>query len=172
MCLRRGAYTLLLAWRFAVAPQIPGIALRVAATDIVEAVLARARAACYSAGNLALLPADWRARAFERREKEFCLTQTLREGVDFRLQDIRVELPEERFSLVLCRNVAFTYSDSTLQSETLGRIRSQLLPGGALVIGHRERLPAGEYPLAPWLVAGRLGIFRELSEGNVVNVGT
>lgn len=163
-------YTLLLAWRFAVAPQMPGIALRVAATDIVEAALARARAACYSAGSLALLPADWRARAFERREKEFCLTQTLREGVDFRLQDIRAELPEERFSLVLCRNVAFTYFDDALQAETLARIRSRLPPGGALVIGRRERLPDNTQGFEPWPGAERLGILRK-SEGAATGPG-
>lgn len=153
-------YSLLLAWRFAVAPRFPDVALHIVATDIVEAVLARARVACYSAGSLALLPADWRMQAFERREKEFCLLESFREDVDFRLQDISADLPEERFSLVLCRNLAFTYFDSALQSETLGRIQSRLLPGGALVIGRREWLPADASGLEPWPGAERLGIFR------------
>ncbi len=153
-------YTLRLIWQFAIAPQAPGLALHIVATDIVETMLARARTACYSAGSLALLPAEWRTRAFEQRAKEFCLVNTFREGMDFRLQDIRVELPEERFSLVLCRNLAFTYFDAALQSETLGRIQSRLLPGGALVIGRRERLPADASGLEPWPGAERLGIFR------------
>lgn len=163
-------YSLQLIWHFAVAQQVPGMTLHVVATDIDEAVLARARAACYSAGSLALLPSDWRAQAFERREKEFCLMETFREGVDFRLQDIRAELPEKRFSLVLCRNLAFTYFDDALQAETLGRIRSRLLPGGALVIGRRERLPDNTQGLEPWPGAGRFGIFRK-SEGQIVGLG-
>lgn len=155
-------YTLRLTWQFAVAPQAPGMTLHVVATDVVEAVLARARAACYTAGSLAQLPAEWRARAFERREREFCLTETFREGVDFRLQDIRAELPAERFALVLCRNLAFTYFDDALQAETLGRMRSRLLPGGALVIGRRERLPANVPGFAPWPGAARLNIFQRV----------
>jgi chemotaxis protein methyltransferase CheR len=163
-------YTLRLIWQLAVAPKMPEPALRIVATDVVEAVLARARAACYSAGSLALLPAAWRARAFEQREKEFCLTARFREGVDFRLQDIRAELSAERFSLILCRNLAFTYFDDALQAETLARVLSRLLPGGALAIGRRERLPAGDFPLAPWPGAERLGIFRR-SEREVVRLG-
>jgi hypothetical protein len=69
--------------------------------------------------------------------------------VTFRCQDLRRELPEGAFDLVLCRNLAFTYFEPALQQETLARLLSRTRPGGALAIGLHESLPAG-HALAPW----------------------
>src|SRR3970282_211151 len=66
-------YTLTLAWQFAVAPQFHSLHLEVTATDVVEAVLERARVGCYAPTNLKLLPPAWRAHGFERMGERFCL---------------------------------------------------------------------------------------------------
>ena len=50
--------------------------------------------------------------------------------------------PTRRFDLVLCRNLAFTYFGSDLARAALSRVTQRLHPGGALVIGLHERLPA------------------------------
>jgi chemotaxis protein methyltransferase CheR len=157
-------YTLALAWQFAVAPLVPALPLAVTATDVVQAMLARAESACYPAGSLRLLPAAWRERGFERVGERWCLRERFREGVTFLRQDLREAWPEGRFDLMLCRNLAFTYFDLPTQRDLLARMLAHLEPGGALVIGRRERLPEGAAGLESWPGAERQGIYRYTAE--------
>jgi chemotaxis protein methyltransferase CheR len=146
-------YSLALVWRFAVAAGFPDLAFQVVATDADPGLLDRARRACYGAGSLKDLPAPWRERAFARRGALWCLREGGREGVAFHLQDLRRERPEGRFDLVLCRNLAFTYFEDTLQRQVLARLTAALRPGGALVLGRHERLPEDASGLTPWSTA-------------------
>lgn len=152
-------YTLTLAWQFAVTPQFPALRLAVTATDVLDTMLVRAAAACYSAGSLKLLPAAWREHGFARTGERWCLRERFREGVTFVRQDLREALPPQRFDLILCRNLAFTYFDTATQKVLLARLCDRLVPGGALVIGRRERLPEGTDRLQPWPGAAQQGIF-------------
>jgi len=153
-------YTLTLAWQFAVAPQFPGLDLEVTATDVVEAVLERARVACYPATSLKLLPPAWHEHGFERVGVRICLRARFRAGVTLLRQDLRMALPRRQFDLILCRNLAFTYFDTPAQQAMLARLLAHLMPGGALVIGRREVLPAGAGGLVSWPKAERQAIFR------------
>jgi chemotaxis protein methyltransferase CheR len=148
-------YTLMLAWRLDIEPFVRNVALRVLATDVDAAVLERARNACYTGGSLKLLPPAWRELAFTREGDRYCLRPEYRTGVDFTLQDIRHVLPSDKFHLILCRNLVFTYFDDALQRRTLERLLTRLEPGGVLVIGRREMLPPTT-ELTAW--RGDLGI--------------
>ncbi len=153
-------YTLMLAWHFCAAPMFRGITLRIVATDVLHALLERAHKACYPSSSLKRLPEAWRAQAFEQTAGRYCLRPEYRQGIEFVQQDVRTALPDGRFNLILCRNLVFTYFDESTQRQILERLLTRLLPGGALVIGHRETLPSGTVGLAPWPGAERLGIFR------------
>jgi chemotaxis protein methyltransferase CheR len=135
-------YTLALVWRLAVAEAFPGLALDILATDVEQDVLARARRACFPASSLRELPPGWRERAFERRDGEWCLQPGFRGSVTFRRHDVRAGRPDGPFSLILCRNLAFTYFEPRLQEEVAATLVSCLQPGGALVVGAHERPPA------------------------------
>ena len=63
-------------------------------------------------------------------------------------RDVRGELPTDRFHLVLCRNLVFTYYDESLQRLLQARLARRLVSGGALVIGIHETLPAQEASLS------------------------
>ncbi len=78
--------------------------------------------------------------------------------VQFRLSDIQQDSPAESFSLILCRNLVFTYFDDPLQQQVLAALSERLLPGGYLVIGKHESLPANATRLVP--DPARLGLFR------------
>lgn len=150
-------YTLLLAWRLGRSVPMPGIGLDILATDVDATVLQRAATACYPSSSIKLLPPAWSAAAFDRIDGRYCLREPYRTGVRFERQDVRTALPDRRFDLILCRNLAFTYFDAALQRETLGRLLARLRPGGAFVIGRREALPEGSH-LAAW--RGDLGVYR------------
>jgi chemotaxis protein methyltransferase CheR len=149
-------YTLALVWRFAGVR--PGASISVIATDSDEHLLARASAGIYDASSLKDLPAGWRRESFEPVGGEFRLLDSAREPVRITRCDVREELPEGRFDLILCRNLVFTYFEDALQREVLSRMTDRMLKGGALVIGVHENLPAGDFALTAW--NERAGVYR------------
>jgi chemotaxis protein methyltransferase CheR len=136
-------YTLSIIWALTLAQRYPALRLRVLATDLGDAVLARARDARYSGATLSELPEPLRARAIQRDGALFQLRDERRAPVELRRSDLRRELPDEMFRLLLCRNNVFTYFDEAEQRRTLERLSTRLVPGGAFVLGRGESLPAG-----------------------------
>jgi chemotaxis protein methyltransferase CheR len=136
-------YSLKLLWELRVRPRFPSATLHITASDADERLLERARRGCYPQSSLRELPDDLREAAFDRSEDGFRLRAELREGIELRCDDLRRVLPPGPYALVLCRNLAFTYFEPGLQLEVLARIREHLLPGGYLVVGAHESLPAG-----------------------------
>jgi chemotaxis protein methyltransferase CheR len=151
-------YSLLLLWRFEVGRRYPDIALELLATDIDDVLLARARAARYRRSSMREMPTAWRDAAFIPAGDALVLRDEFRSGVVFRRADLRVELPDATFDLILCRNLVCTYFGEPLQRLTLGRMCTVLRPGGALVLGKGERLPSGLPGITDWIPDR--GIFR------------
>jgi chemotaxis protein methyltransferase CheR len=143
-------YSLAMLWRFELADRYADVVLRVLATDADPAAVARAQVACYRPSSVKELPPAWRTQAFERFNDEYRLAERFRAGVEFVRQDVRDAVPDRRFDLILCRNLVLTYFEPALQWETMGRIVATLRPGGALMVGMHERLPAGIEGLVPW----------------------
>jgi len=136
-------YSVALIWINQVQADFPDLPCQVLATDADETMLQRAERASYPASSLKQLPADWRRNAFVCSNGEHELASQFRGLVQFRQADIRVDQPAESFSLILCRNLVFTYFDEPLQRQVLARLSERLVPGGYLVIGKHESLPRG-----------------------------
>lgn len=144
-------YTLALMFAFGELPV--SVKPEILATDADPHLLARARRACYPGSSLRELPAKWRT-AFERSGDEFCLSQEYRTPVRFLAQDIRRDVSDGRYDLVLCRNLVFTYFQASLQAAIAGRLAEVLVPGGLLLLGSHETLPEavpGLMQEQPWL---------------------
>jgi chemotaxis protein methyltransferase CheR len=89
------------------------------------------------------------------------LCESARQAVRFLRQDIRREMPDGPFDLILCRNLAFTYFDEAGQRDLLAKIAARLRAGGFLIVGIGETIPdaarhsftsmdpAGVYSLQP-----------------------
>jgi chemotaxis protein methyltransferase CheR len=119
----------------------PGVTLSIVATDIDEAMLARAREGCFKPTSLRELPPHLVDQAFTREESLSCVKPAHRQGIDFLHQDLRIDAPQSRFDLILCRYLAFTYFSPALQRQVLDRLIDRLLLNGYLAIGMHERLP-------------------------------
>jgi chemotaxis protein methyltransferase CheR len=150
-------YTLAILWKLGLALRMPE--LWIFAIDVDPQAIARAQKGCYPAASLKDLPEEWRTKAFDASGTWACLKAEYRDSVKVVAQDIRQNAAQERFHLILCRNVAFTYFDEKFQRQTLHRIVERLLPEGALVIGNTESLPEDVPDLEPW--AKRMGVFRK-----------
>ena len=144
-------YTLALMFAFGEIPK--NCEPEILATDADSHLLARARRACYPGSSLRDLSAKWRA-AFEGSGDAFCLRPAYRTPVWFLAQDIRQDVPDGRFDLVLCRNLVFTYFEAPLQAAIAARLAEVLVPGGCLLLGSHESLPEAVPGLVqerPWL---------------------
>ncbi len=135
-------YSLRLIWDLSLQQRFPDLRLTILATDADAGMLARAAAACYPPGCLKDAPAAWLETAFLRSRQLLCLRPEYRRDITFRREDIREVQPEGLFDLILCRNLVFTYFAEALQSRLLKDLGERLLPGGLLVLGAHERLPA------------------------------
>jgi chemotaxis protein methyltransferase CheR len=95
------------------------------------------------------MPSGWINRYFERRDDLLCVKPAYRRGVSFLCQDIRRDMPEGPFDLVLCRNLVLTYFEPPLQIQVMRNLAARLRCGGYLVIGAHEALPAGMADFQP-----------------------
>lgn len=146
-------YTLKILWKETLQPRFPKLDLCLVATDAEAHMLERAQKARYPQGTLKELPADWIDKAFERvedKEEPYVLRPAYRHGITWRQQDLREEMPEGPFDLILCRNLAFTYFAEPLQRRILQRLKERLRPDGILVLGKHERLPDGTTGFEAW----------------------
>jgi chemotaxis protein methyltransferase CheR len=137
------AYSLKILWDLRISSSFPHVRFSILATDVDEAVLARARAGCFKPTSLREMPLPLIEGAFDRAGPLYCVKSTHRESIDFAFQDLRWEMPPQPFDLILCRYVAFTYFAAPLQRIVLARLVDRLLPDGYLVIGSDEKLPDG-----------------------------
>ncbi len=135
-------YSLKMLWELEVQPRIPQLPIRILASELDENLVRRARVGVYAPSSLSEVPQAWREQAFEAAAGGWRVRSRFRAGVRFRRQDVRCHLPDGPFRLVLCRNGVFTYFEPALQRELLRRITARLAPGGALVVGVHESLPA------------------------------
>ncbi len=126
--------------------------LRVLATDVQPHMLQRAEVGRYSASSLKDLPEAWINTFFDQDKDRYRIRAFLREGIEFRLQDLRHQQPDGPFHIILCRNSAFTYFDRHLQQLILKQLLRRLIPGGILITGRHESLPPAEESLRCWLM--------------------
>jgi len=152
-------YTLAILWRLRLSGRFPGLDCRIVASDIDARLLERAYSGCYRASSLKALPAGLRTEAFEARAGQWCVRAAFR-GIEWLQQDIRHAMPERPFDLILCRNAVLTYFAPVAQREVMQRVLERLRPGGALVTGIHEALPAGLEGIGPW--PGSRAIYRRL----------
>lgn len=135
-------YSLRIIWKLYVKPPPPAkLRLHIIATTPDSQLIVRAQAKRYRAGSLRDLPGEMVTHAFLEDPPYFLLKPEFAQHVDFRMQDVRRQLPEGRFHLILCRNLVLTYFSPDLQRLIMTQVVAKLQPGGFLVIGRHEVLP-------------------------------
>lgn len=122
-------------------PDAARLDIRILATDIDPAILARARAGRYPAETLEPLTTAQRERYFDRVDDGWQVRPALTELITFRELNLAAEWPVKGpFQVIFCRNVAI-YFDRDVQERIWSGFADRLeSPDGFLAIGHSERL--------------------------------
>jgi chemotaxis protein methyltransferase CheR len=154
-------YSLSFLWKLKLQAQFPLVRLFILATDIDVHAISRARRGCYPSSSLKELPETWRMQGFNHTAEGSVIKPEFQEPVTLLEQDIRQSAPAEMFHLILCRYMAFTYFDASLQRAILRQLVGRMSIGSALVVGKDERLPDGDFGLTPW--SQKEGVYRRVS---------
>lgn len=117
--------------------ELPQWSIKIFATDLDEAAINFARRGLYSENLLKGVPSEYRERFFERVDRAYRISKTLRQMVIFGQQDLSRSAPFPRIDLVLCRNVLI-YFTPELQDYVLNQFAFSLTPSGYLFLGKAE----------------------------------
>ncbi len=125
--------------------------LRIVATDRNPACLVRAREGIYPRSSFRELAPERRARHFIplRGGRRYRIRPEFQVYIDWLCCEIDKLPLKGPFHLLLLRNSILTYLEPPGQRAILVRVLEHLRPGGVLVVGHRERLPAAVKGLVP-----------------------
>ena len=132
-------YSLRIAWEELEGKKQP---LRLLATDIDEASLARAAAGRYPESSLREVPPAIRGKYFDREGDSYSVREGMRSSVSFRKMDLLKDGSPGRFDLILCRNAAFTYFAPSQRVKIAAMFAASMEDGGYLVLGRTEKPPA------------------------------
>jgi chemotaxis protein methyltransferase CheR len=135
------------AWSIAMVLREAGCAGEVLGTDIDTEVLATAQAAIYRMERTTSLPPERLRRHFLRgagsNEGLVTVRPELRSLVRFGQLNLQSPVwpAQQRYDVIFCRNVVI-YFDREFQKKLLARFADLLVPGGLLMVGHSESVPA------------------------------
>ena len=116
--------------------------VKITANDLSEAVLASARRGVYTEYALRTTPKEIVAKYFVKEDNNYKLDSKLKHLVSFgqiNLNDKMQLARVERSHIVFCRNVII-YFDDDMKRRVISAFYDNLLPDGALLIGHSESL--------------------------------
>jgi chemotaxis protein methyltransferase CheR len=115
----------------------PKPAVRILASDLDEAILAKAKEGRYPEQSLAALSLQRRNENFSADGAAWSVLPKLRESIVFRRHNLFADPPPPELDLVLCRNVMIYFSRD-LQQKLLRGFHAALRPGGYFVTGKTE----------------------------------
>ena len=115
--------------------------LQIFASDLNEALLAKARVGLYDKNVVLDISPERLRRFFVEEEGGYRVIKPLREVVVFARQNILSDPPFSRMNLVSCRNLLI-YLESHLQKKVLPTFHYALKPKGCLFLGASETIGA------------------------------
>ncbi|WP_342360436.1 protein-glutamate O-methyltransferase CheR [Terrarubrum flagellatum] len=119
--------------------RLAGWSIRILATDISTAIIERAKTGLYTQFEVQRgLPVRMLLKHFSQTPEGWSITKNMRDKIDFRTFNLlRDPSPFGVFDLILCRNVLI-YFDANTRTGLFARLRRQMAPDGALMLGGAE----------------------------------
>lgn len=117
-------------------------------TDIDEEAIGAARKGSFPSSIAAEVPQPYLDRYFKATQAGYDMKPEIRDMVRFSIQSLVKDPPFSKLDLITCRNVLI-YFDSGLQALAHRVFQYGLRPGGFLMLGTSEGMPAEDPSFAP-----------------------
>ena len=113
------------------------ITFQITATDINEKVIAFAKNGIYEQRRVEQLPKNLLLKYFTVNSQQYKISADIKKGVQFKKHNLMEQLKNEKFDLIVCRNVLI-YFDDLHKKKVIANLKNNLNPGGYLFLGHSE----------------------------------
>lgn len=118
---------------------VPAGNWRVLATDIDLKVLEKAKAGIYQTRALVNVDKHLQQKYFVPVGSEYQVKNVLKQRIEFKRHDLLREPFQDRFDLILCRNVIIYFTEET-KNRLYQKFYQALRPGGYLLTGSTEQI--------------------------------
>jgi chemotaxis methyl-accepting protein methylase len=118
--------------------------IKIAATDMNPDYIKNARAGIYAKSSLKEVSGEVREHYFDVKKSgnRFDIKSDFKIGIEWSVQDILRSPPGSAFNIIFLRNNLLTYYKAHIKAEGLKTVIKALVPGGWLVVGSHEKIPA------------------------------
>jgi chemotaxis protein methyltransferase CheR len=118
--------------------------IEIVATDIHAGYIEKARVGIYSKSSLKDVQPQIREQYFDVRKSgnHFAIKTAFKKNIDWKVQDIFSNPPGSAFDIIFLRSNLLTYYNAQLKIRGLKNVLKTLAPGGWLIVGSHEKLPA------------------------------
>ena len=139
------------------------VRLAITATDVNPDSIEKAREGIYTKSSLKEVPREIQERYFgmSKNGNRFDLKAFVKEGIDWKVQDIFEDPPGVAFDIIFLRNNLLTYYQDHLKTKGLWIVVGVLASDGWLIVGsHEKRSPERfglqSHELIPWAFRQKL----------------
>jgi two-component system CheB/CheR fusion protein len=137
--------------------------VKIYATDADEEALTEARAATYTARQVADIPEPLRVKYLEPVAGNYVINRDIRRAVIFGRHDLLQDAPISKVDLLLCRNTLM-YFQAEAQARIVQRLYFALNPDGYAILGRAEMLFSHAALFTPMDLKRR--VFRAVPKAN------
>jgi chemotaxis methyl-accepting protein methylase len=134
-------YSLVILWQQVFAGS--GRELIILASDTDNRCLKRALRGSYPASSFREMPMSLRKKYCTNRNGIFSLPEDFPKRISWVEHNLISDPPFPGNHLIFCRNLVYTYFIEPIQQEITLRFHQVVKPGGLLVVGRKDHLPAG-----------------------------
>ena len=123
----------------ALSKHIPLNQIRIYATDLDKVILAKAKVGLYNDKSIVSVPADLKAKYFEKVGASYRISDEIKNRVTFSQHNLLKDRYDTGYHLIVCRNVLIYFTEEA-KDEVFTKFKQSLVPGGVLFIGSTEQI--------------------------------
>lgn len=121
------------------AQYLPLSQIQVMATDLDDNAIAKAKRGVYPERSLTEVPADSKAKYFEKEGEFYRVKDEIKRCVTFKKHNLLKDTYDSNHDLIVCRNVMIYFTEEA-KDQIYQNFSKALKPGGVLFVGSTEQI--------------------------------
>lgn len=118
---------------------VPLSQISIQATDLDENAIQRAKVGIYPERSLAEVPADMKAKYFEKQGQFYKVDEAIKKTAVFKKHNLLKDTYDKNYDLIICRNVMIYFTEEA-KDQIYHNFSNSLRSGGILFVGSTEQI--------------------------------